>query len=233
MKTKLVMLETSQYSDIQIKLDGKLHLEDGSSIALKSYAQFYLIDTDTEIKEDDWVIRFYDGKPHQIGMATPKGDELKRIRDKRVFKVISSTYSSLIINAGEETIASASGFNQKIDKLTTLPLLSESSIKLAIDYYNRTSKKEVEVEVEEIHEKIVIYNFAMGIDEEVISKIKLNPEGKVDITLPQEKITITIPTDIAETLVAVIDSRIGTSDDDEFNRQMHIVLKEIDKKLRR
>lgn len=233
MKTKLVVLETSQYSDIQIKLDGKLHLDDGSSIALKSYAYFYLIDPNAEIKEGDWVIRFYDGNPQQIGMATPKGDELKRIRDKRVFKVIASTDSSLIINAGAETIASASGFKQSFNKLTTLPLLSEQSLKLAIDYFNRTGKREVEMEVEEIHEKIAIYNFAMGLDEEVISKIKFNPEGKVDITLPQEKITITIPTDIAETLVAVIDSRIGTSDDDEFNRQMHIVLKKIDKKLHR
>lgn len=209
---KLVMLETSQYSDIQIKLDGKLHLEDGSSIALKSYAHFYLIDTDTEIKEGDWYI--------DLSMRTSNYG-LHKCDSKRL-ETISKHFK------GQFAVVLTS-----TDNIENIPQLSEQSIKLAIDYFNRTGKREVEVDVEEIHEKIAIYNFAMGLDEEVISKIKFNPEGKVDITLPEEEITITIPTDIAETLVAVIDSRIGTSDDDEFNRQMHIVLKEIDKKLRR
>ena len=47
----------------------------------------------------------------------------------------------------------------------------------------------------------------------------------------RRSVTITIPLDIAETLQALIDGSIGTSDNDDFNTQMAIVLKKLDKSV--
>ena len=47
----------------------------------------------------------------------------------------------------------------------------------------------------------------------------------------RRSVTITIPLDIAETLQALIDGSIGTSDNDDFNAQMAIVLKKLDKSV--
>lgn len=45
----------------------------------------------------------------------------------------------------------------------------------------------------------------------------------------RRSVTLTLPLDIAETLQALIDGSIGTSDDDDFNEQMSIVLNKLDK----
>ena len=45
----------------------------------------------------------------------------------------------------------------------------------------------------------------------------------------RRSVTITLPLDIAETLQALIDGSIGTSDNDDFNEQMAIVLNKLDK----
>lgn len=64
--------------------------------------------------------------------------------------------------------------------------LSDSSIKLAIDYFNRTGKKEIEVEIETIDK---LHNQFSGANAQWNEKvIKLNPEGKVDITIHEEKL---------------------------------------------
>lgn len=47
----------------------------------------------------------------------------------------------------------------------------------------------------------------------------------------RRSVTITLPLDIAETLQALIDGSIGTSDNDDFNTQMAIVLKKLDKSV--
>jgi len=47
----------------------------------------------------------------------------------------------------------------------------------------------------------------------------------------RRSVTITIPLDIAETLQAYLDGGIGTSGDDEFTRQMSIVLKRLDRQV--
>jgi hypothetical protein len=52
---------------------------------------------------------------------------------------------------------------------------------------------------------------------------------KLHLQNVRRSVTITIPLDIAETLQGLIDGSIGGSDDDEFNRQMSIVLKKLDK----
>ena len=47
----------------------------------------------------------------------------------------------------------------------------------------------------------------------------------------RRSVTITIPLDIAETLHALIDGSIGTSDDDEFNRQMMPVRDKLERRI--
>lgn len=44
-------------------------------------------------------------------------------------------------------------------------------------------------------------------------------------------VTIVIPLHIAETLEGFIDGGIGTSDDDQFSKQMKVVMKELKKEL--
>lgn len=46
-----------------------------------------------------------------------------------------------------------------------------------------------------------------------------------------KKISITIPLELAETLQGFIDGGIGTSSDDDFTRQMNIVLKNLSKAI--
>lgn len=58
---------------------------------------------------------------------------------------------------------------------------------------------------------------------------KLAQKLKVPKTNIKSNITITIPLEVAETLQGFIDSGIGSSGDDEFTRQMKIVLKKLDK----
>jgi hypothetical protein len=47
----------------------------------------------------------------------------------------------------------------------------------------------------------------------------------------RRSVTITIPLDIAETLHALIDGSIGTSDDDEFNRQMMPIRDKLERRI--
>ena len=47
----------------------------------------------------------------------------------------------------------------------------------------------------------------------------------------RRSVTITIPLDVAETLLARIDSSVGTSDNDEFNKQMDVVLKKLERAI--
>ena len=44
-------------------------------------------------------------------------------------------------------------------------------------------------------------------------------------------VSITMPLDIAETLHALIDGSIGTSDDDEFNRQMMPIRDKLERRI--
>lgn len=76
-------------------------------------------------------------------------------------------------------ILSSTNNSAKLD----LPQLSEQSIKLAIDYFNRTGKREVEVAIEE-YESNALYNY--GVKVSSYRRMKRNVEGKVDITIPEE-----------------------------------------------
>ena len=63
-------------------------------------------------------------------------------------------------------------------------------------------------------------------NEKLSNKAHNPPSGKGAV---RRSVTITFPLDIAETLQALIDGSIGTSDNDDFNEQMAIVLKKLDK----
>lgn len=52
-------------------------------------------------------------------------------------------------------------------------------------------------------------------------------------TAVRRSVTITIPLDIAETLVAYISGGIGTSEDDEFSRQMTVVQDKLDRSMQK
>ena len=47
----------------------------------------------------------------------------------------------------------------------------------------------------------------------------------------RRSVSITMPLDIAETLHALIDGSIGTSDDDEFNRQMMPIRDKLERRI--
>ena len=64
------------------------------------------------------------------------------------------------------------------------------------------------------------------------NKTSDNPQNGNDfIADVRRSVTITMPLDIAETLHALIDGSIGTSDDDEFNRQMMSVRDKLERRI--
>lgn len=52
-----------------------------------------------------------------------------------------------------------------------------------------------------------------------------------DLGAVRRIVTIKLPLDIAETLQGLIDGSNGSSEDEEFSRQMNIVLKKLDKAI--
>lgn len=57
---------------------------------IKLQDNYYII-SDDEIKEGDYVYRKYENGDSHVGKATPNSDNLKLIKDKRVFKITHST----------------------------------------------------------------------------------------------------------------------------------------------
>lgn len=47
-----------------------------------------------------------------------------------------------------------------------------------------------------------------------------------------EKITITLPVEVADTLLGLLDGCIGTSENDDFNEQMKPIVNQIKKKIK-
>jgi hypothetical protein len=57
MENNIHLIRTDKFSKLQLERDGGLHLEDGQSIALKSFQNIYITDN-SEIKEGDYYIDF-------------------------------------------------------------------------------------------------------------------------------------------------------------------------------
>jgi hypothetical protein len=55
--------------------------------------------------------------------------------------------------------------------------------------------------------------------------------GKQKNTTQKIKITMTIPLDVALTLVSLLDGSIGTADDDEFVKQMQPIIAKLDRRI--
>jgi hypothetical protein len=77
MESNIHLIPTDKFSKLQLKRDGGLHLEDGQSIALKSFLNIY-ITNDEEIKKGDW---FYLDDAQIIGkyIASKPVNEAKKI----------------------------------------------------------------------------------------------------------------------------------------------------------
>lgn len=176
---KLIMLETIN-STVKIQKDKDLDTlsyfeEDEWIIDGEDFIgiNLYLIDTDAEIEEDDYYI----------------GSENKIIYTSKeiyydLFSILKDANNSICWKSKGKILAST-------DKSLNLPIISEYSIKLAIDYFNRIGKKEIEVEIEEKIENEVLWSangLSHGANNYGKPRIpKLNQEGKVDITIPEEK----------------------------------------------
>jgi hypothetical protein len=142
--------------------------------------QHLYILSDEEIKEGDWVLWFWDGG--QIGVTEPQkylgGEQVLNNGHK---KIIATTDPHLFVNAGEETIARASGFSQTFTKKEMLPQIPQH----IIEAYVKNPFDEVEVEYEPSvfgeYDGEIIYNWD---DEE---NPKLNQDGTLAVSLVEEK----------------------------------------------
>ena len=60
-----------------------------------------------------------------------------------------------------------------------------------------------------------------------MSELTQKPQSNIGAV--RRSVTITLPLDIAETLQGLVDGCNGSSEDEEFSRQMNIVLKKLDR----
>jgi hypothetical protein len=178
MKAKIVMLETTDKSNIVKVLEDTISYTTTSNIPGGKFQHFYLIDPNVEIKIGDYQ---YDYSLNEISINIGQG-----VSDA---KIIATTDKALIykceccngtgIIEGEPCRTCIGGDTGK------LPQLSKQSIKLLIDYYNKNDKLPDEVEVED--EKLYSFEAADEFDEMGYcgNRIKLNPQGEVDITISE------------------------------------------------
>lgn len=121
-----VLVESKEYNKLRLDNNNKLTFEPHVqglhySGLIHTYQQLVLIslNLDDKIEEGDLVYRHYEDGGSHIGLATPKADELKRVKDNRVWKVITDQ-------------------NQ----------LSPEYIQQFIEEYNKDEVKDVEIEME-------------------------------------------------------------------------------------
>jgi len=210
MKAKPILLEIhGSIEDIQgsiIMRNNKLFTSAmlNSALAHKKISsdrvfEIYLIDEDAEIKEGDWCYNnkiglgnyFVDAENNTHDIICTKGITYPFSTPKYIFKVICCTDKFLgwtnigSCEKGRIIGNKVNGSNGCLFR-SLLPQLSEQSIILLIDYYNKNSKMPDEVKVRD-HLDGCIWNIQ---SKEFLNKpleLKLNSEGTVDITIPEEK----------------------------------------------
>jgi hypothetical protein len=176
MKAKIIMLETNSKprigqickNNIQMFIWTQSHIDNDVTRGLAEYKmiatfEIYLT-SNTEIKEGDF---YYSNK--QICKAERVESQLPY---HECSKIICSTDKSLVKN-----------ISRPLGVIQELPQLSFQSIQLLIDYYNKNSKMPDEVEVE-----IDYQIFDDDIFADQTHKIKLNPQGTVDITILEDRL---------------------------------------------
>lgn len=137
-----------------------------------TFYHLYLIDTEANTAASDWFHNKHDNKIGQYGDQCPP-------QSPYVNKVIASTDKTL--RTGGNTRRRENGIS------TPLPLLSEQSIKLIVDYYNENSElpDEVDIMTEVKYGKIITDISETRSTYEII---KLNSRGEVDIIIPEERV---------------------------------------------
>lgn len=192
MKAKVIMLETTKEANsnsiILRECDNKLIFNTPKIFFHGKVIEFYLIDESAEIIEGDWCLcddRMNIYELHQFFVGRCKSIENGWIN------VIDGQgenpdWTHKIIASTDKSLTSLFGGQEVLD----FPyILSEQSIKLLIDYYNKNGKMPDEVEVEtkmkpHIGEILDDSYPDFVIDE--FNTIKLNSEGTVDITILEE-----------------------------------------------
>ena len=122
-KCKVFMFPTKSKSDIQLQMNGKLHLENGSSICLNSYQHLY-ITSDEKIKEGDWIQR---------------GSEIPVLYTKDFWFDFGVSYNKVI--ATTDTSLKIHHFNKGVFKNLkySLPQPSQEFIEAYVKAYNEGS----------------------------------------------------------------------------------------------
>jgi hypothetical protein len=174
MKLKPILLETKDKStkgDLVIDGTTKLGIHVGEvSPSFHNKRHIYLTDETAEIKEGDWILFKTSIKPLLVDGKVLTPDMLDLPQWK---KIIAST-----------------------DKSLGLPLLSEQSISLLIEYYNKNGKMPESVEVKSekmaLYGRILLpcspYNNESNSDMSIYRDyIKPNSKGEVDISIPEDR----------------------------------------------
>lgn len=178
MKLKPIMLETTDNSRIcYLSQKGKERndlrlLEIECPIILDSINyHFYLIDTDAEIEECDYV--YEDGRNRTLNYDSGLYNVVKKCEN--------SDFKLIHINTGC-TIFVRRDFNKIIastDSLENIPNISEQSINQLVDYYNKNGKMPEFVE-------IINKWSPPQIPTQDLSQLEDN--NQVDITIPEDEI---------------------------------------------
>lgn len=184
---KPILLETKRRTKLLREKGSLVKCEHSHRIQIGDVFQhIYLIDETAEIKEGDV---FLNTRNNSILKCEKLPDDSTGFynEDKSAFlwiqewhkKIVVSTDPSLVFD--NKFTHSIQGVEMLSSHNKSLPLLSEQSVKLLIDYYNREGKMPESVEIETDDEPVT------DGDWEKYSTIKLNSKGEVDLLIPEEK----------------------------------------------
>ena len=163
-KCKVFMFPTKSKSNIQLQMNGKLHLENGSSICLNSYQHIYII-SDEKIENGDWYLS-QDGKDIKISQC--QGKEIPFLSKK----IIATTDTSLI-SINEQYFDVNKSRKSAVLEQKTLPQIPQKFIQYYIEEYNKSNIiTEVEVEYDCDHNQM---------PSRVIDLLKINLDNTINI----------------------------------------------------
>lgn len=196
MKAKVIMLPTEDKTNVGLVIKewdempeniehelGTLEIVFPLHVNQKYYKcqHLYLIDPNAEIKEDDWCFNNND----------PTGRVVQA--NKSNLSSIQEWWNKIIATTDKLPLEPYQGHYKDVDCTNYIPQLSEQSINLLVDYYNKNGKMpdEVEVDTRYFHGNGYYDESELdGSQKELYSlmkEIKLNHQGEVDITVPEER----------------------------------------------
>jgi hypothetical protein len=148
LKCKPILINSKDKSSGLIRIDGTLTTKTPvyKTQLGDEFQHLYLISLDLDEKIEESGCWYIDDTNTVRKSVTSDKDYWKK--RSGYHKIIASTDESLLLNDGEETIASAPGFNEKFEKLKPFPQLSPEYVQQFIKEYNEDNIKDVEVEWE-------------------------------------------------------------------------------------